>query len=120
MHAAQAGIEAAKRAAVEQSGFGGPLLGDAWFGGQTPATTAEAEAMVQGLWDRIDAPGLADRYPVGLDLPPPGATAAAPRRNWVEIRVFVSSTFADMHAEREVLVRKVGTLDVGISTGQCD
>jgi hypothetical protein len=33
--------------------------------------------------------------------------AVKDRRNWRVVRVFVSSTFADMFAEREILVRQV-------------
>ena len=38
---------------------------------------------------------------------PPKAPVAPTERGWTIVRVFVSSTFADMHAEREVLIKEV-------------
>ena len=37
------------------------------------------------------------------------------RSGWKTVRIFVSSTFKDFHAEREVLVKKVSIADLIIS-----
>lgn len=41
------------------------------------------------------------------------------RRGWKTIRLFVSSTFRDFHAEREVLVKEVGNNSQNTRTKYC-
>ena len=61
---------------------------------------SELDKTLEELW-ALEASKAVPEAPA---LPSPGDT---PRTGWIEVRCFVSSTFADMHAEREVLVRKV-------------
>jgi hypothetical protein len=61
---------------------------------------AELDKALEALW--------AIEESRALPTPPiPPSPSSAARTSWIEVRVFVSSTFADMHSEREVLVRKV-------------
>ena len=55
--------------------------------------------MVANCWKEIDLQVAS--------APQAQPVAVTDRRTWRVVRVFVSSTFADMFAEREVLVRQV-------------
>ena len=60
------------------------------------STDDDVEAIVRRTWQNIEA----GSYP----KPQPASTKLSSRT----VYVFVSSTFVDMHSEREVLVRQVG------------
>ena len=44
----------------------------------------------------------------------PASNLVVKRTGWKTIRVFVSSTFRDFHMEREVLVKKVRSIDYSL------
>ncbi|EDQ86903.1 uncharacterized protein MONBRDRAFT_27684 [Monosiga brevicollis MX1] len=60
---------------------------------------ADVESIVEDTWRQIRAQILAST--------PAQPVVEKDRRLWRDVRVFVSSTFADMFSEREVLVRQV-------------
>lgn len=64
-------------------------------------TEDEANKIVNDCWERIE------KTCDDMDVKKPGDTADAVSAGWRVVRLFVSSTFTDYHAERELLVKKV-------------
>lgn len=72
-----------------------------------PRTTedAAAAATVAEAWRVIEEQQAVLFSAADAGMAPP--SALRPRKEWREVRLFVSSTFADMHYEREVLLKQV-------------
>eukprot|EP00037_Helgoeca_nana_P024790 m.265782 g.265782 ORF g.265782 m.265782 type:complete len:1124 (+) comp26758_c0_seq1:220-3591(+) len=78
-------------------------ISDQWLIETDWTDHAEIDTALENLWALEDQRGAE----VDGAQEPPLKTVPSRRSDWVEVRVFVSSTFADMHAEREILVRHV-------------
>eukprot|EP00039_Didymoeca_costata_P003849 m.70069 g.70069 ORF g.70069 m.70069 type:complete len:904 (-) comp12107_c0_seq1:53-2764(-) len=64
-----------------------------------PVGNTSVDERIARIWDTLDRQ---------VDERPKAAARSYPdRKGWVTVRVFVSSTFLDMHTERETLVRQV-------------
>ena len=61
------------------------------------AKKVSALNIVERLWKQIDSQQFKEAF----------EDKKITKTGWKEIRVFVSSTFSDMHSEREILVKKV-------------
>jgi hypothetical protein len=73
-------------------------ISDQWLIETDWTDHAEIDTALENLWALEDQRGAK----VDGAQEPPLKTVPSRRSDWVEVRVFVSSTFADMHAEREV------------------
>lgn len=69
--------------------------------GSSKSATKKYEVAVEQTWDAV----MKKFGPVQNSEEPEGVVIR--RSGWKTIRVFVSSTFKDFHAEREVLVKEV-------------
>lgn len=70
--------------------------------GEADEQDDEVEKIVRKCWETIE-----DQRQNELSERRKWKELDKPSRGWKTIRVFVSSTFLDMHSEREVLVKKV-------------
>jgi len=67
----------------------------------------EANAVVMKCWEKIETSCDSCESKTSQDIPSVLANVG-----WRVVRLFVSSTFTDYHAERELLVKKVNTLNL--------
>lgn len=81
-----------------KAGHGHAGVTDADFSKLSNMTEDEANDMVNECWENIERT---------CDVSPKTNENLAHATGWRVVRLFVSSTFADYHAERELLVKKV-------------
>ena len=72
--------------------------------GAVPGSSNDYKYSVLQTWDKVDRT-ISKGSKVKKNL-------VVQRSGWKTVRVFVSSTFKDFHAEREILVKEVGSVTV--------